>query len=122
MSEGERKREKEKRERSSERSGRMKKGLDFNFCDITLASIPLWDFFGGVGFQMWRSAWLVSNAPAMKYTNPIDRGFTLIRATSEEMVAEYYYLGSNVAPDYRSNTYPYGSEGIFSIFPLKILP
>jgi len=75
-------------------------------------SVPMWDFFGGIGFQMWRSAWLVSNAPGLKYTNPIDRGFAIMRVTPYEMVSEYYFLGSTVAPDYRSNSYPYGAEGV----------
>lgn len=76
----------------------------------------MWDFFGGIGFQMWRSAWLVSNAPGLKYTNPIDRGFAIMRVTPYEMVAEYYFMGSTVAPDYRSNSYPYGADGIFFPF------
>jgi hypothetical protein len=54
---------------------------------------------------------MVSNYPSLKYTNPIDRGFTIFRVTPSEMVAENYFLGSTVAPDYRSTVYPFGSEG-----------
>jgi len=73
-------------------------------------TIPFWDLnFGAAGFQMWRTAWLLSN-PGLTYSNPVDRGFVLITATQSSMTAEYYFISeTGESPFERANPDPWGS-------------